>query len=48
MLFCLKKKKLNRCPLQWEHRVLTTGPPGKPPMFSRFVSLGMIFAVGFW
>ena len=24
---------LNPCPLHWEHKILTTGPPGKPLVF---------------
>ena len=34
-------QRWNPCPLQWKHRVLTTGPPGNSPSF--FVSLKTLF-----
>ena len=29
--FKFPDQRSNLCPLQWEHKVLTTRPPGKPP-----------------
>ena len=27
--FYFSDQRRNSCPLQWKHRILTTGPPGK-------------------
>ena len=39
-------QRWNPCPLQWKHRVLTTGPPGNSPSF--LVSLKTLFKKNFY
>ena len=35
--FSSSARELNPCPLQWKHRILTTGPPGKSQDIMMFI-----------
>lgn len=41
----------NTCPLQWKHRILITGPQGKPrswDFYHKFFELPLLLCIYFW